>query len=107
MGTYTDNLFKQKRQQRRLKEAQSKMERLIGVAIIRDGIMYDMRRGSHSQIRAKLGDEDIYTSNPADTEGFVTDKQRFVTRGQAQQLGIANGQCRTSSRMLLSSDIDW
>lgn len=103
MGSYTDNLMRR----RARRDAPFKGERLTGVAIHRDGLNHTMLKGSHAQIRARLGDEDPYTSNPNDIEGFITSHNRFVTRDEAKSIGDAAGQCRPMARTLLSSDISW
>lgn len=85
-------------------------ERLKSAAIVRDGKDYSGHK-SHAQVRAALGDEDPYTSNPGDIEGFMTTENRFVTRRQAVKVGVAAGQLTEQwlmvGRELLSSDINW
>jgi hypothetical protein len=102
MGSYTDNLFRR----RRAPKAAFSGERLTDVAIIRDGEVYFGGK-SHAQIRAKIGDDNIYASKPGDVEGFMTSARRFVDRNEAKLIGERAGQCRPMARTLLSSDIDW
>jgi hypothetical protein len=70
-----------------------------------------MVKGSHAQLRSRLGDDIIYESRPGDQEGFVTSEGRFVTRLQAVRIGVEAGQLSdqwlTVRRDLLSSDINW
>lgn len=90
------------------------MERLISVAIIRDGQTHSRGFKSHGELRAALGDDDPYNSNINrldDTEGFLTNTGRFVNRDAARVVGVASGQLddswRAVQRPLLSSDIVW
>lgn len=90
----------------------SGQEKLEAVALIRDGKMHrQFKAGGHWEIRCRLGDDEPMRSNPADTEGFVTNAGRFVSRDEAREIGIASGQLgrmwRDVSRKLLSSDVDW
>jgi hypothetical protein len=83
------------------------IERLICCALIRDGVTHKGFR-SHADLRGKLGDEDPYTPNPDDIEGFLTSNDRFVGRGAAAVIAFDAGQVRVSmGRPLLSSDVDW
>lgn len=76
-------------------------ERLLGVAIIRNGKMLAMDRGSHSQLRGWKEPE------PDDICGYHTSADRFVSRATAHLIGLKSGQCSQQERELLSSDIVW
>lgn len=104
MGSYTDNLT---RRHRKAKDAPDASERLVAAALIRDGVTESRGFKSHREIRAALGDEDPAQSNPADKEGFLTSKGRFVDRSEAMLVGDLAGQCSPMLRPLLSSDIRW
>lgn len=88
-------------------------ERLVSVAIVRGGEILSRGFKSHGQLRGALGDADPYAAahRPADTEGFLTDTGRFVSRNEAVDIGLASGQLgkmwRGAGRKLLSSDVDW
>lgn len=64
---------------------------------------------SHSDLRASLGRAQPYTADVTDTYGFWTSSDRFVTRDEAKEIGVASGQLTkqwlTVRRDLLSSDI--
>jgi hypothetical protein len=64
---------------------------------------------SHSDLRVNLGRDQPYTADVTDTYGFWTSNNRFVTREQAKEIGVASGQLTkqwlTVGRDLLSSDI--
>lgn len=105
MGAYTDSLYRNR--QRGPKPKVYNGERLTAAAIVRDGVTLSGGERSHAAIRCTLGDEDPYTSNPADEEGFLTSTGRFVTRKEAMQIGADAGQCQIMRRELLSSDINW
>lgn len=85
-------------------------ERLVSVAIQRDGKTHDGLR-SHYELRVALGDVNPVSSNLNDVEGFMTSKGRFVDRDEARDIGVAAGQLheswRKAGRKLLSSDINW
>lgn len=117
MGSYTNNLFKKGRikhlpmkEETTPKKAEANVERLLCCAIIRDGTTVAGEH-SHASIRSRLGDKDIYESKDGDQEGFYTTKDRFVTRDEAKEVGVASGQLSEgwlgTRRQLLSSDIDW
>lgn len=105
MGAYTDRLH----QRARAKKAKLSMPRLIGCAIIRDGQTHKIIRGSHSQIRQRLGDQDIYSSVAGDREGFFDSEDNFLSRENAADIGGITGQVpgKFQGRRLLSSDISW
>lgn len=77
------------------------IERLTGVAIIRDGKLLSMDKGSHSQLRGWKERE------PNDVEGFLTSENRFVGRATAHKIGVEAGQVHQIGRELLSSDVTW
>lgn len=105
MGNYSNNL------QARLKPKVAK-EYLKSTAILRDGKVYDGFK-SHWALRASLDPNktDYTRGNDGDVEGFVTTKDRFVTRQEAIAVAVASGQIdpawKNAKRPLLSSDIDW
>ena len=84
-------------------------EKLVAVAIIRDGVTESRGFKSHWQVRAALGDENPQIHHDGDEEGFLTSTGRFVNRGQARDVGIASGQLspmwKNATRPVLSSDI--
>ena len=82
-------------------------ERLVAAMIERSGRRFSWGFRSHAEIRRKLGDADPYTSTAGDVEGFVTDKDRFLSRRGAMIVGEQAGQCQPMVRDLLSSDINW
>jgi hypothetical protein len=89
------------------------IERLVCCGIERDGEQHGYTQGfkSHWELRAALGDEMPSESRWGDIEGFITSKNRFLTRREAVPLAIAAGQIheswRGATRDLLSSDIKW
>lgn len=88
-------------------------ERLKAVAILRDGEILERGFKSHYQLRQAIDADalDHRTSNPGDTDGFITTEGRFVDRDEAKDVAIAAGQIhpswKTAQRKLLSSDINW
>lgn len=86
-------------------------EKLVGPAIIRDGVTHKWERGSHYQIRQSLGDSNPQAKNLNDEEGFWTSENRFVDRDGARQVALKSGQIgkmwERGGRELLSSDVDW
>lgn len=93
----------------RRRPAPKPAEKLLAVAIKRDGKVIDGGHGSHWRIRFNLDssvspDESV----PGDIEGFiVAPSGRFVDRVEAYQIALAAGQCPTMTRTLLSSDVRW
>lgn len=97
--------------EKRLRDrAKAKSDRLVSVAIQRDGKVHSGLR-SHYELRRSMNDINPASSNPYDIEGFMTAKGSFVTREQAVPIGVAAGQLHPSwagsHRRLLSSNIDW
>ena len=83
------------------------VERLVSVAIIRDGETHHGGR-SHWELRHHLGDADPSYSRPGDQEGFWTSKDRFVDRQEAILVALGARQIsRPQQRELLSSDVRW
>jgi hypothetical protein len=87
-------------------------ERITAVALKRgEKLVKALRGGSHSELRASLGDENPYQARASDVEGFVTSRGRFVTRKEAVPIAIEARQIHPAwsqvSRDLLSSDLDW
>lgn len=84
-------------------------EHLTAAAILRAGELFTFGFRSHAQIRSRLGDTDPYQDKrrPADTEGFMTNTGRFLSRSEAKLVGEVAGQCQPMVRELLSSDINW
>jgi hypothetical protein len=82
-------------------------ERLVGTAIKRDGFVHEGTRRGHWEIRSGLGDDDPRRSKPGDVDGFMTSADRFVDRGEANEVAVISGQCRRMGRPMLSSDVDW
>jgi hypothetical protein len=66
---------------------------------------------SHYSLRSSLGYEDASEFKPSDIPGFMTSRDRFVTRREAVPVGVAAGQLSEDwlrvRRELLSSDIEW
>jgi hypothetical protein len=58
-----------------LKPVTRNVERLVSVAIIRDGQTHHGFK-SHAELRASLNDADPYKRNSGDTEGFWTSLAR-------------------------------
>lgn len=108
MGHYTNNLSRRLRGNRAaIAAASPDGERLESAAIWREGKTHSGHR-SHYQLRASLGDDSPHVSNPNDVEGFMTNKNRFVSRQEAQDIAVASGQLQApQGRPLLSSDINW
>ena len=118
MGSYTDRLarrlraggngLKAGRPARQIADAQKAPERLVSVAIVREGRVHSRGFKSHAQLRAALGDAEPYRDmvRPRDVEGFLTSLGRFVNRREAVHVANESGQCRGRVGELLSSDID-
>lgn len=83
------------------------IERLIGVAVARDGVVHQGGPRGHWEVRSYLNDEDPTKSRPGDTDGFMTSKGCFVGRSEANRVAAASGQCSLMGRPMLSSDVDW
>lgn len=83
-------------------------ERLVSVAIIRDGGVAHGHK-SHWELRAALGDERPEKPKLGDAEGFFTSEGVFVDRERAAEIGKISGQVSRSfsGRELLSSDVNW
>jgi hypothetical protein len=85
-------------------------ERLVSVAIQRDGEVHSRGFKSHYALRAALGDKFPQQHHPDDVEGFMTSEGRFVDRHDAKHIAVNSGQIppswQKSGRRLLSSDID-
>lgn len=83
-------------------------ERLVSVAIVREGRVHSRGFKSHAELRAALGDAEPYQQieRPWDVEGFLTSTGRFVNRREAVHVANESGQCRGRVGELLSSDID-
>lgn len=105
MGSYTDRLFRRNRKQG-AKPVSESQERLVSVAIKREGEVHSRGFKGHSQLRAALGDDFPGMPLPGDVDGFLTSTGRFVTREEGKQVAVAAGQCVPMARELLSSDID-
>lgn len=105
MGSYTDGLFRRNRKQAEKPNSKS-TERLVSVAIKRDGEVHSRGFKGHAQLRAALGDDLPGSPMPGDVDGFLTSTGRFVTRAEGKEVAVAAGQCRPMARELLSSDID-
>lgn len=84
------------------------MERLKAVAIIRAGVTHDFgEKGTHADLRSRLGDENPYEPMPGDEAGYLTDGGRFVDRWEASIIAGASGQAVAVARQLLSCDVMW
>lgn len=88
-------------------------ERLISVAILRNGQVLDRGLKSHSKLRMAL-DPDIWDASSTvlgDVDGFLTNTGRFVDREDAKAVAAASGQIPESwkdlDRPLLSTDLGW
>lgn len=81
-------------------------ERLVAVALIRDGETHHGHR-EHWALRAALGDTDPHQKKRTDEYGFWTSDERFVDRAEAMEVGSAAGQCSMMGRELLSCDVNW
>ena len=113
MGSYTDNLFKRKRIERKHEtrlvcgyDAGREIERLVSCAIIRDGVLH---KGEHTHVdlRRVMGDENPNVKTRSDDEGYYTDSDRFIGRYEACEVGILSGQVYGAMRELLSCDVKW
>lgn len=104
MGSYTDRLFR--RNKGKQSTSSKSAERLVSVAIKRDGVVHSSGFKGHAQLRAALGDDLPGSPLAGDVDGFMTSTGRFVTRAEGKEVAIAAGQCRPMARELLSSDID-
>ncbi len=110
MGSYSNKLSRRLRGGIRpeVSKIAADVERLVAVAIERDGETHSRGFKSHADLRAALGDADPYTRKRTDLEGFMTSKGRFVTRREAKDIALSSGQIAGEMRRdLLSSDIDW
>lgn len=105
MGSYTDRLFRRNRKPG-VKPTATNAERLVSVAIKRDGEVHSRGFKGHAQLRAALGDDMPGMPLPGDVDGFLTSTGRFVTRAEGKEVALAAGQCQPMARELLSSDID-
>lgn len=89
------------------------VERLVAVAIERDGVVLNSGFKSHYDLRAAIGPAGADHSKhvEGDVDGFVTSTGRFVDRAGAKAVAIASGQIdegwKQIRRDLLSSDINW
>lgn len=83
------------------------MERIVSVAIIRNGVTESRGFHAHWELRAALGDDMPSQRRPGDDEGFLTDQGRFVSRWEAAAIAYKAGQCSSADRELLSSEVDW
>ncbi|QDM32120.1 hypothetical protein FNL55_12810 [Tardiphaga sp. vice352] len=82
-------------------------ERLVSVAVRRDGEIHSRGFKSHWDLRAALGDAEPWNKNRSDEEGFLTSEGRFVGRWEAAAVAFEAGQSSGCGRELLSSDINW
>ena len=95
-------------------DVQGSMERIVGVALMRNGamLMGNGKYTSHAELRHAINPS-LFCSESVkgDIEGFVTSRDRFVNRDEAKSVGVASGQLRpiwkNSNMKLLSSSIDW
>jgi hypothetical protein len=82
-------------------------EKLVSVAIKRNGEIHSGGFKEHWRVRAALGDADPYAKNRTDENGFLTSEGRFVGRWEAGDIALQAGQIsRPMGRELLSADID-
>lgn len=88
-------------------------ERLITVAIKRNGKIHDRGFRSHYQLRIAMNPDDAFPNETksGDVDGFMTCCGRFVDRDDALKIAIEAGQVhaswKTATRKLLSSDVLW
>lgn len=90
----------------KFKTVPKNVERLVAVAIQRDGETHHGFK-AHWELRASLGDENPHERTRGDREGFWTSAERFVGRYEASDIGLISGQVFGRVRELLSSDVDW
>jgi len=88
-------------------------ERLVSVAIMRNGEVIDRGYRSHTALRLAL-DPDLWDPSvtvDGDVEGFMTSTGRFVDREEAKDVAADSRQIHESwrnlNRPLLSSDVGW
>jgi hypothetical protein len=82
-------------------------EKLVSVAIKRNGEIHSFGFKEHWRVRAALGDQDPYRKRLGDAEGFLTAEGRFVSRWEAADIAALAGQIsRPMGRELLSADIN-
>lgn len=91
-------------------------ERLVSVAIATDDGVVHHGMKTHADLRGVINRkegyigryEDVYVSNRRDREGYYTNKDRFVGRAEACEIGLESRQVRGGMRSnLLSCDVDW
>lgn len=111
MGSFSDKLAKRLRGQTAPPAPKANVERLVAVAILRDGAVIQRGFKSHWELRAAINPDrtaDHTKHIPGDVDGFYTSNCRFVTREEAVSVAVAAGQIgRPQGRPLLSSDIEW
>lgn len=90
------------------------VEKLVDVAIIRGDQTHHNGSRSHSQLRAAINPPDVSplcAGMEGDENGFWTSNGRFVDRDEAKTIALKSKQIgpmwEKTTRMLLSSDIDW
>jgi len=82
-------------------------EKLVGCAIIREGVTTHGAFHTHAEVRRHLGDEACYTSVYGDEEGYWTSKERFVNRIEAAEIARRSGQTTWTGPKLLSCEVNW
>lgn len=91
----------------------SSTERLTGVAIKREGVIYSLPHyyGGHKVMRDNLVAKKLAWMLDGDIEGFITSTGRFVNRAEAKAVALLAGQLGQQwsgpTREVLSSDINW
>lgn len=91
-------------------QPQKSKEKLVAVAIVRDGVVHSKGFKEHWRLRASLDPNNFAPTEhvQGDTDGFLTSEDRFLDREQAQWVAFKAGQIRdVLPRPLLSSDLNW
>lgn len=110
MGRYTDRLFKRRKpvSASEMNQTPRAEEHLVEVAIMLAGgeVVHGFR--AHYELRHSLGWVNPTETRPGTRDGFWTNTGRFLTRVEAKQLALSNGQLAYNMhREMLSSDVRW
>lgn len=106
--TFADRRFGQERQVKA--KVENAPERLTGVALKRDGVIYATSDHEHWALRYSLWpDADTHETMKGridDEPGFRTNLREWISRAEAAEIGRLSGQVSSQCRELLSCDVD-